>query len=59
MFHENKGETLTIQSSKVLVMFRQIASIIQHHPAEILQDSIGLIALFVVLVVGLNLPGMA
>lgn len=40
-------------------MFRQITSIIQHHPAEFLQDCIGLIALFVVLVIGLNLPGMA
>lgn len=40
-------------------MFAQVKSIITRAPSTLLEDTIGLAAIFVMVVVGLSLPGLA
>ena len=40
-------------------MISQISRIISRAPSNILEDVVGVAAIFVVLIVGLSLPGMA
>lgn len=39
-------------------MFTQISQIITRAPSAVIEDMIGVMAIFVVLLVGLSLPGM-
>jgi len=39
-------------------MFTQISRIITRAPSNVLEDAVGVAAIFVVLFVGLSLPGM-
>ena len=40
-------------------MFTQVTRILTNQPSNVLQDAIGVAAIFVVLFVGLSLPGMS
>lgn len=40
-------------------MMTQIARILTTDPAAILEDAIGVVAIFVIILVGLSLPGLA
>ncbi len=40
-------------------MFILFKRVLTHNPSDVLEDAIGVAAIFVVLFVGLSLPGMA
>ena len=39
-------------------MFQQVARIVSHRPSDVLEDAVGVAAIFVVVLAGLWLPGL-